>query len=55
MTKYFINITTEDGELLNRMAIETFEMNWDTANSKREITMEIFDEIYRDIRRREDG
>ena len=46
-----INITKSDGELLNIIEINTNEMNWDSCNSKHDTTLEIYDEIYRAVKR----
>ena len=51
--KFKINITTEDCELLNIIEIDTTEFNWDAYNQKQETANEIFDEIYRSIKRAE--
>ena len=51
--KYKIHITAEEGELLNTIEIDTDEKNWDSVNSKINTQHEIYDEIYRDMRRKE--
>lgn len=48
--KYKVHITTEAGELLNTIEIDTEEMNWETAHSKSETAHEIYDEIYRHMK-----
>ena len=47
--KFKIHITTDQGELLNTIEIDTTEKNWDSYNSKTETSNEIFDEIERAI------
>ena len=49
METYKINITDEDGILLNQIIIDPEEMNWDTPNTKGLLINEIFDEIKKDI------
>lgn len=45
--KYKINVTTNNGEVLDILKINTDEKYWNSQGSKRIITEEIFDEIER--------
>lgn len=48
--KYKINITTNEGELLNVIDVDTEEKNWNTQPTKHCIAIEIFEEIERHLK-----
>ena len=49
--KFNINITTDGGELLSIIPIDTDDDNWDTCNTKHELANDIIDEIRRAVLR----
>ena len=51
--KFKIHITTDQGELLNTIEVDTNDKYWDSINSKQDTMHEIFDEIYRAVERLE--
>ena len=49
--KFNINVTTEDGELLVIIPIDSEELNWDTHITKNMIADDIYNEINKAIER----
>ena len=49
--QFKIHITTDQGELLDTIIINTDERNWDTSNTKGMLAADIFTEIYRHIKK----
>ena len=49
--KFKIHVVTDEGELLNTIAVDSEEENWNTQPTKHIIASEIFDEIERAIKR----